>query len=50
MEHSKKLVAIPIKAVIHIQKMAPGPPKVIATATPPILPAPTRPATLKAKA
>jgi len=36
-------VAAPRKATIHIQKIAPGPPKPIAVATPAILPVPTRP-------
>src|SRR5260363_7581 len=33
---------MPSKAVTHIQKMAPGPPSVSATAIPMILPVPTR--------
>ena len=33
---------IPTSAVIHIQKIAPGPPTVSATATPAMLPVPTR--------
>ncbi len=37
----KNLVAIPTKALTHIQKRAPGPPIKIATATPLILPIPT---------
>src|SRR5690606_10890157 len=37
----KKLVDIPTKAVTHIQNKAPGPPMVIAAATPAILPIPT---------
>ncbi len=41
-EHSTRLVAIPTKAIIHIQN-APGPPSEIATATPAMLPPPTRP-------
>ena len=40
-EHVKNFVAIPTIAVIHIQKRAPGPPIVIATATPAMLPKPT---------
>ena len=36
---------MPISPIIHIQNTAPGPPRVMATATPPILPPPTRPAT-----
>ena len=38
---SAYLVAIPKKAAIHIQKIAPGPPALIAVATPTILPVPT---------
>jgi hypothetical protein len=41
---------MPIRPTIHIQNTAPGPPRVIATATPAMLPAPTRPATLKVSA
>src|SRR5699024_2050242 len=37
-----KDVAAPRKAIIHIQNTAPGPPKAIAVATPPMLPMPTR--------
>ena len=37
----KNLVDIPITALTHIQKTAPGPPMAIATATPAILPIPT---------
>ena len=37
----KNLVAVPAMAVIHIQKMAPGPPMVMASATPAMLPRPT---------
>ena len=33
---------MPTKATIHIQKIAPGPPRVRATATPAMLPVPTR--------
>ncbi|MNJ65404.1 hypothetical protein D3C77_614160 [compost metagenome] len=36
---------MPTSATIHIQNTAPGPPSMIATETPAILPAPTRPAT-----
>jgi hypothetical protein len=36
-------VEAPRKATIHIQNTAPGPPKVIAVATPAMLPVPTRP-------
>lgn len=38
-------MAIPTKAIAHIQNTAPGPPSVIATATPATLPPPTRPPT-----
>ena len=38
---SKNFVAIPTTALTHIQKIAPGPPIVMATATPEILPIPT---------
>jgi len=41
---------MPISPTIHIQKIAPGPPRVNATATPAIFPAPTRPATLRVSA
>ena len=37
---SPYLVAIPNKAVIHIQKTAPGPPRTHAVATPAMLPVP----------
>ena len=37
---------MPTSATIHIQKMAPGPPRAIATATPARLPVPTREARL----
>ena len=40
-EQVKNLVAIPTRALIHIQNNAPGPPRDIATATPAILPIPT---------
>ena len=40
-EQVKNLVAIPTRALIHIQNSAPGPPRDIATATPAILPIPT---------
>ena len=33
---------MPSRAISHIQKMAPGPPRVNATATPTMLPTPTR--------
>ena len=36
---------MPISAIAHIQNTAPGPPSVIATATPAMLPPPTRPPT-----
>ena len=36
---------MPTRATTHIQKIAPGPPSMIATETPAMLPAPTRPAT-----
>ena len=35
------LRAMPAMPIIHIQKIAPGPPKAIATATPPMFPNPT---------
>jgi hypothetical protein len=38
---SEYLVAMPSKPVIHIQNTAPGPPRVIAVATPTMLPMPT---------
>ena len=38
---SAYLVAIPKKAAIHIQKIAPGPPTLTAVATPTMLPVPT---------
>src|SRR5262245_24965848 len=37
----KKVVDIPTKAVTHIQNNAPGPPILIATATPAMFPIPT---------
>ena len=40
---STNLVVIPKIAVIHIQKIAAGPPIQIANATPPIFPVPTAP-------
>ena len=40
---STNLVVIPKIAVIHIQKIAAGPPIQIASATPPIFPVPTAP-------
>lgn len=39
------MVAIPKKAAIHIQKIAPGPPHAIAVAAPAIFPVPTCAAT-----
>ena len=38
---SANLVAIPSRAVTHIQNRAPGPPKWIANATPAMFPIPT---------
>ncbi len=38
---SAKIVAIPTRAVTHIQKTAPGPPETSAVATPAMLPVPT---------
>src|SRR5690554_7598737 len=46
----KYLVAIPTKADTHIQKIAPGPPMLMAKATPLIFPKPTVAATAEAKA
>ncbi len=43
-------VAIPSAATTHIQKMAPGPPRVRAIATPAMLPVPTRDASPTANA
>jgi hypothetical protein len=40
----KNLVAMPRIALIHIQKIAPAPPTVTATATPAMLPIPIVPA------
>ena len=40
---STKAVDAPKNAMIHIQKMAPGPPRAMAVATPTMLPVPTRP-------
>ena len=37
----KNFVDIPTTALIHIQKIAPGPPMAMATATPEIFPIPT---------
>ena len=37
-----KPVAMPTSATTHIQKIAPGPPSVMAMATPTMLPVPTR--------
>jgi hypothetical protein len=39
-----------MRPISHIQNTAPGPPRVIATATPAMLPPPTRPATLTTRA
>ncbi|MOA33544.1 hypothetical protein D3C78_1548460 [compost metagenome] len=47
---STKAELAPRKATIHIQNTAPGPPKVIAVATPAMLPVPTRPASVIASA
>ncbi len=41
---------MPTRPTTHIQKIAPGPPRLMATATPAMLPAPTLPATLSASA
>ena len=41
---------MPTRAMTHIQNTAPGPPSVIATATPAMLPPPTRPPTLTSNA
>ena len=38
---SVSLIAMPRKPMTHIQKIAPGPPSAMASATPPILPRPT---------
>ena len=43
-------VAMPTSATIHIQNTAPGPPMVMARATPTMLPVPTREANPMAKA
>jgi multiple sugar transport system permease protein len=43
-------LAMPTSAMAHIQNTAPGPPRVIATATPAMLPPPTRPPTLTSSA
>ena len=40
---STKAVEAPKKAMTHIQKMAPGPPRAMAVATPTMFPVPTRP-------
>ena len=45
-----KAVAEPKRAIIHIQKTAPGPPMAIAVATPARFPVPTREAIETAKA
>ena len=47
---STKALPAPKKAMTHIQTMAPGPPKPMAVATPPMLPVPTRPDHAIAKA
>lgn len=47
---SAYLVAIPKKAAIHIQKRAPGPPVLMAVATPTILPVPIVAASAVARA
>ena len=41
-----KPVAAPMSAIIHIQKIAPGPPSTTAMAIPAMLPTPTREAVL----
>ena len=38
---SVSLIDMPKKPTVHIQKMAPGPPRAMASATPPMLPRPT---------
>jgi len=43
-------VAMPIRATTHTQKIAPGPPSVIAIATPVMFPVPTREASAIVKA
>ena len=45
-----KAVAVPSRATTHIQKIAPGPPRMRASATPTMLPVPTRQARPTAKA
>ena len=47
---SPNLMAIPKKAVIHIQNSAAGPPVKMATATPPMLPVPTVPESAEKRA
>ena len=47
---STKALALPKRAIIHIQNTAPGPPTTIAVATPARLPVPTRLAMDTAKA
>lgn len=47
---STKALLAPSKAITHIQNMAPGPPTVMARATPARLPVPTRLANEMAKA
>ena len=48
--HSMKVLMEPIRAITHIQNMAPGPPMTIAVATPARLPVPTREASETKKA
>ena len=48
--HSQNFKDIPIKPDSIIQKVAPGPPREMATATPPIFPKPTVPDKAVAKA
>ena len=45
-----KPVAMPTSATTHIQNTAPGPPRVMARATPTMLPVPTREASPMVKA
>ena len=47
---SAKEVAMPSRATTHIQNRAPGPPSVTASATPAMLPVPTRPPSPMTKA
>ena len=39
--HSMKVLTLPMRAITHIQKIAPGPPTTIAVATPARFPVPT---------